>query len=576
MIEFLSGNEAIARGAFEAGVRVATAYPGTPSTEILENIAKYDGIQAQWSPNEKVALEVAIGASLAGARALVAMKHVGLNVAADPLMTISYVGPKGGLVVISADDPGMHSSQNEQDNRYYAKFAGVPMLEPSDSQEAKDFVRSAFEISSEFATPVLVRMTTRVCHSKGVVRLGETCNSPSMGYEKDVRKNVMVPAHARLRHLALEERRKRLEEYAERSPLNRTQMGDLSLGIITSGVAYQYSKEVFPDASFLKLGLTNPIPKGIIQRFAEKVARILVIEELEPFLEEQIRALGIEVVGKERIPRVGELSPDTIRSAILSSVAYSENPSSSLPARPPVLCPGCPHRGVFYVLRKLKFTVTGDIGCYTLAALPPLNAMDTCICMGASIGAALGMEKALGPEISGKTVAVIGDSTFIHSGITGLIDAVYNRSNITIIILDNNTTAMTGHQDHPGTGRTLKGEPTVSLDLEALARAVGLRSVRIVDPYDLDATEKAIREEVLKDRPSVIIARHPCVLLTKERYPTPKVDTEVCTGCKLCLRLGCPAISISEGKAEVDPFLCNGCGICAQVCRVHAMISGRT
>ena len=567
----LSGNEAIARGAYEAGVQVAAAYPGTPSTEILENLVTYEGIRSQWSPNEKVALEVAIGANLAGVRALAAMKHVGVNVAADPLMTLSYVGVRGGLVLISAGDPGMHSSQNEQDNRFYARLAKIPMLEPSDSQEAKDFVGIAFDLSLKFDTPVMIRMLTRVCHGKSVVKLGEPLSVEGRGYEKNARKTVMVPGHARLRHVFVEARRKKLESFADTFPENRVEMNSAEMGIIAAGAVYQYAKDAFPNASFLKLGLTYPIPQQRIRDFAQSVEKCYVVEELEPFLEDQIKALGIAVIGKDVLPRTGEFSPEIIRAGISGEEPVRE-PAASLPARPPVLCAGCGHRGLFYVLKKLKLVVTGDIGCYTLSALPPLEAMDTCICMGASIGTAIGMEKALGAENTKKTVAVIGDSTFVHSGITGLVDAVYNRSHVTIIILDNRTTAMTGHQDHPGTGKTLSGDPTVELNFEKLAQAVGVKHIQVVDPYDLKETERVVREETEREGPSVIIARHPCVLMTRERHPALRIDTEVCTQCGICLRLGCPAISKEADQIRIAPELCTGCGMCAEVCPREAIV----
>jgi len=555
---------------------VAAAYPGTPSTEILENAARYEGIEAQWSVNEKVALEVAIGASMAGARALVAMKHVGVNVAADPLMTASYVGCRGGLVLVSADDPGMHSSQNEQDNRAYAKMAKIPMLEPADSQEAKDFVLKAFEISERFDTPVMLRMTTRICHGKSPVDLGRVVETRPMGYEKDVRKYVMIPGHARGRHAVVEDRRVRLEAYAETFELNISELNDPSMGIITSGAAYQYAREAFPEASVLKLSLTHPLPSGRVEDFAGQVEKLYVVEELEPYLEDQVKALGIRAHGKDLLPRVGELSPEIVLKAIggdSAEVLPSRAPVD-LPARPPAMCPGCPHRGMFHVLKKLKLTVTGDIGCYTLSVLPPLETMDSCICMGASIGAAVGMEKALGPEASEHTVAVLGDSTFIHSGITGLVDVVYNRSNVTVIVLDNRTTAMTGHQENPGTGRTLKGEQTRAFDFVAVAKAIGVEDPRVVDPYDLAATERVVREEVARPGPSLIVSRRECVLLVRDRARLAEVDADVCAGCKLCLRLGCPALSLFDDIAEIDPLLCFGCGLCAQVCTKDAISVG--
>jgi len=574
MAVLLSGNEAVARGAYEAGARFAAAYPGTPSTEILEEIASsYPDIYSEWSVNEKVALEVAIGASLGGIRALVAMKHVGLNVAADPLMTSSYTGVNGGLVIVSADDPGMHSSQNEQDNRFYAKFANVPMLEPADSQEAKDFTRMAFDISEEFDTPVIIRMTTRICHGRSRVELGERMEPGPVGYAKDERKYVMIPAYARARHTEVEKRRLRLERFSESTELNRVEFNDVSIGIISSGVAYQYAREVYPEASFLKLGVTNPLPRGKIMEFAGRVKRLIVVEELEPFLEDQIRALGVDVIGKEKVPRVGELSPELLRSALEGH--GSPSPVSDIPPRPPVMCPGCPHRGVFHVLRKLKMIVTGDIGCYTLSVLPPLRTMDTCICMGASIGAALGLERALGDESSRRTVAVLGDSTFVHSGITGLVNAVYNRSNSTVIILDNRTTAMTGHQDNPGTGRTLRGERTKRLDFIRLSKAIGVKNVYKVDPYDLAETEDAIREATSRPGASVVVAERECALLSRAGSGTSEVDSELCVGCGLCLKLGCPAIGSDGDKAKIDPILCYGCGVCSQVCPKGAISTKR-
>ena len=569
----LSGNEAVARGAYEAGLAFAAAYPGTPSTEILENIALYKQINAQWSPNEKVAFEVAMGASFGGVRSLVAMKHVGLNVAADPMFTSSYVGVNGGFVIVSADDPGMHSSQNEQDNRRYAKFAKMPMLEPSDSQEAKDFVGFALEISERFDTPVLLRLTSRICHSKGVVTLRRRRRVARKAYIKDVRKRLIIPLHARVRHGVVEQRLKKLERFSERTPLNRIERGSPEIGVVTSGVAYHYAREVFPQATILKLGFSFPFPRKLARKFADMVKHIYVVEELEPVLEEELAFLGIPAVGKERIPVEGELNPQLVREAFFGAHRQRSTHPQAV-GRPPVLCPGCPHTGLFYTLKRLKIGATGDIGCYTLGALPPLNAMDTCICMGASIGNALGMEKALGQEGAEKIVAVIGDSTFLHSGMTGLLDVVYNRGTTTVIILDNRTTAMTGHQEHPGTGRTLKGEPSTEVHLEAICRALGVRHVRAVDPHDLKATRKAVKEAVQRPEPSVIIARRPCVLL-KEYQVTRKplsVDADVCTGCGLCLELGCPAILRREdGRAQIQHLFCIGCGLCQQVCAKGAI-----
>jgi len=585
--ELLSGNEAIARGAYEGGVRVAAGYPGTPSSEILENLALFDEIYAQWSPNEKVALEVGIGSSLGGARTLVAMKHVGLNVAADPLFTLSYTGVNAGLIVVSCDDPSLYSSQNEQDNRHYARAAKIPMLEPSDSQEAKDFTILGFEISEEFDAPVLLRSTTRVSHSKSIVEISDERKEIDLSYEKNPQKYVMVPGHAIKRHAFVEERLKRLAEYSDTSPLNKIERNSSEIGIITGGISYQYAKEIFPGASYLKLGMTYPLPRDMILSFASDIKTVYVIEELDPFLEEQIRAMGIKTFGKEVLPRVGELKPEILRDKLWeagcwvagerhkkASVDEAKNRkkeiAANLPLRPPVLCPGCPHRGVFYALKQLRLIVPGDIGCYTLAALPPLEAMDTCICMGAGIGTALGFEKA-SEKYKGRIAAVIGDSTFIHSGITPLIDIVYNKGCSTVIILDNRTTAMTGRQDHPGTGVTLKGKKTKTLDFAKLAKAIGIESVVEVDPYDLDETKKRIKEEVEKAEPSLIISSRPCLLVEKFSGPVLEVDLASCVDCGLCLRLACPAISKADEKIEIDPLLCTGCELCVKVCNLEAI-----
>jgi len=584
----LSGNEAIARGAFESGVKVAAAYPGTPSTEILESLHTYEGPYVEWSPNEKVALEVGMGAAFGGVRALVAMKHVGVNVAADPLFTLSYTGLRGGLVLVTADDPEMHSSQNEQDNRNYAKFAKVPMLEPSDSQEAKDFVKIAFELSEKFDTPVMLRTTTRVSHSKSVVRLNEPVEPPlKPQLLKDPMKFVMLPANARKRHPVVEKRMEELSRYAETFPENRLEMGDTRVGIITSGISYEYAKEVMPDASYLKLGMVYPLPKGMIRSFASRVEKLYVVEELDPFIEEQARAWGVEVTGKTAFPLCGELSPALVERGLKGILPPpAEEIAKNLPARPPIMCPGCPHRGIFSILSKMKLFVTGDIGCYTLGFLPPLKAVDTCVCMGASIGHAMGLDKALGEQALGKVVAVIGDSTFLHSGITGLLDAVYNKGAVTIIILDNRTTAMTGRQDHPGTGFTLKGENTVQVDLSKLAKALGVKHVKVVNPYQMAETEKVIKREVRRKEPSLIISRAPCILSRRESMGFTKpffVDADVCLGCQACLRLGCPAVewvkedgtSASEkkrkGRAAIEQFLCSGCSLCAQLCKFGAI-----
>ncbi|HGE72625.1 TPA: indolepyruvate ferredoxin oxidoreductase subunit alpha [Candidatus Poribacteria bacterium] len=574
MKKLLSGNEAIARGAYESGVSVCAGYPGTPSTEILETIAnEYPDIYAEWAPNEKVAFEVCIGASLAGGRALVTMKHVGLNVASDPLFTLAYTGVKGGFVVISADDPGMHSSQNEQDNRNYAPFAKVPLLEPSDSQEAKDFVKSAFYISEQFDVPVIVRTTTRISHSESLVELGEVDNveEPS-GFVRDVRKYVMIPAHARQRHVVVEERLKKLQAFSEETDLQKVEFGDDEIGIITSGISYQYTKEILPNASILKLGMTYPLPEGLIRDFASKVKELYVIEELDPYLEEHIKAMGIKVKGLNR--RLGELSPDILAEFFLNKKFDNILPEMQIPSRPPAMCPGCPHRGVFHILKKKKLTVTGDIGCYTLSVIPPLEIMDTCICMGASIGSAMGIEKAT--KRSDNVVAVIGDSTFVHSGITGLVDMVYNKSKGTVIILDNETTAMTGRQDHPATGRTLMGEETTRLNLFELAKTLGVEYVRYVDPYDLNELDSVIEEAINLDKLAVIITNRPCVLIRREAVPkSAEVNQELCVGCGLCLRIGCPAmsrVSPKDKKVKIDPILCNGCMVCAQICRNKAIV----
>ncbi|MDD4549397.1 MAG: indolepyruvate ferredoxin oxidoreductase subunit alpha [Syntrophomonadaceae bacterium] len=575
MKRLMIGNEAIARGAYEAGATVATAYPGTPSTEIVTKFSTYDNVYAEWAPNEKVALEVAAGASIGGARTLVTMKHVGVNVAADPLYTFSYTGVNGGLVIVSADDPGMHSSQNEQDNRGYGKFAKLPVIEPSDSLEAKDFTKLAFDISEKFDTPVMLRITTRLAHSQTLVEEGECLELGIKDYKKDAPKYVMLPGYARGRHVEVEKRMLGLKEFAETTDLNRIEWGDKSLGIITSGVVYQYVKEVLPHVSVLKLGMVNPLPEKLIRSFAQEVDKLIVIEELEPVIEDQIKAWGIKVEGKEHFSLIGEYSPELIEERI---AGIQLNPGYGLdkqiPGRPPLMCPGCPHRGVFYTLRKMKLTVMGDIGCYTLGALSPLEGMDACICMGASIGTALGMEKARGEEFAGKLVAVIGDSTFVHSGITALIDVVYNQGTSTVLILDNDTTAMTGHQDHPATGVTITRQETRKLDIEAMVRAIGINNIRVVDPLNLKELETALKEELGRREPSVIIAKRPCALLhktpIKERF---YVDEEKCKGCKLCLKVGCTGIYFidDDKKAAINPNTCVSCGLCPQVCTFDAI-----
>lgn len=577
MKKLMIGNEAIARGAYEAGATVATAYPGTPSTEIVNNLAKYEEVYAEWAPNEKVAMEVGIGASIGGARTLVAMKHVGVNVAADPLYTFAYTGVNGGLVIVSADDPGMHSSQNEQDNRGYGRFAKIPVLEPSDSQEALDFTRLAFNISENYDTPVMLRVTTRLSHSQTLVQVAQRANFPLKDYKKDAAKFVMLPAYARGRHVEVEKRMLKLKEFAEDTWVNRIEWGsgsDMSMGIISSGIAYQYVKEVLPDVPVLKLGMANPLPEKLIKDFASKVDRLVVVEELEPVIEEQVKSWGIKVEGKALFSLCGEYSPELLEEVLCGkAVGEGYGMNSQIPGRPPLLCPGCPHRGVFHTLKKKKLTVMGDIGCYTLGALSPLEGMDACICMGASIGTALGIEKARGEEFANRTVAVIGDSTFVHSGITALIDVVYNQGHSTVMILDNDTTAMTGHQNHPATGMTIKNEETSKLDIPGLVKAIGIKNIRIVDPLDLEALNAALDEELARKEASVIICKRPCALLgkakAKEKY---YVDTEICTGCKQCIKVGCTGISfLDDEKKAVINSACVACGLCPQVCKFDAI-----
>ncbi len=572
--ELLSGNEAIARGAWESGVKVAAAYPGTPSTEILENISKYQEIDSQWSPNEKVALEVAIGSAVAGARSLAAMKMVGLNVAADPLMTLAYTGVNAGLVIVSADDPGIHSSQNEQDNRFYGRFARIPVLEPSDSQEAKDYVGVALNLSEALDTVVLLRTTTRISHSKSLVEIGERQSRDLKAYKKDPSKYIMVPGYARFRQPEVLARFERIQEWTEIASINRIEWGDRTIGIITSGVCYQYVKEACPGASVFKLGVTYPLPVRLVRKFASEVENVIVVEELEPFLKELVQLCGVKL-HPINLPRIGELTPKMVRRAVDSAFGDEEEsvvsiPSPDVPTRPPVLCPGCPHRGVFHIFHKLKLTVSGDIGCYTLGALPPLNGMDIFMDMGASIGMAHGIEKA-NPERVTKTVAVIGDSTFLHSGMTGLLDMIYNKSKGTVVILDNGTTAMTGHQDHPGTGKMLSGEETVTADLEMICRGLGARRVRVVDPQDVNALESSLKEELNAPEVSVIIVRRPCALIVKSDDPSMECDEELCKGCGICIKLGCPAMRLNDGVVEVDPSLCTGCALCAGVCPFGAL-----
>lgn len=575
MKQLMLGNAAVARGLYEAGCCVISSYPGTPSTEITEEAAKYDEIYCEWAPNEKVAMEVAFGASLAGKRSFCAMKHVGLNVAADPLFTMSYTGVNAGMVIGVADDAGMHSSQNEQDSRHHAVASKVPMLEPSDSAESLAFAKLAYELSEEFDTPVLLKMCTRVAHSQSLVELSGRVERDAIPYEKNIGKYVMMPGNAIRRHPVVEERTRRLTEWAETSPINRVEMGGTKLGVITASTSYQYVKEVFGDSvSVLKLGMTNPLPVKLIRDFAAKVDKLVVVEELDPIIENHCRALGLAVSGKDALPMEGEFSQNLVAAKLGGTVHSGAALEDVIPPRPPVMCSGCPHRGLFYTLSKNKCTVLGDIGCYTLGAVAPLAAMDMTLCMGASVSAIHGFNKARGGETEGKTVAVIGDSTFMHSGMTGLANIAYNQSNSTVIILDNSITGMTGHQQNPTTGYNIKGEPAGKIDLEALCRAMGFNRVRVVDPYDLKACDQAVKEELAAQEPSVIISRRPCVLLKYVKHEAPlAVDNTKCVGCKSCMRIGCPAISIKDGKARVDATQCVGCGVCEQLCGVNAFHS---
>lgn len=573
MKRLMIGNEAVARGAWEAGVSVVSSYPGTPSTEITENIVKFDDIYVEWAPNEKVAAEVAIGASIAGARSMSCMKHVGMNVMADPMFTVSYIGANGGLVFCVADDPGMHSSQNEQDSRHYAMASKIVMLEPSDSSECKEFTKKAFEISEKFDTPVIVRLSTRVSHSQGLV---EECDKEVVAlkpYEKNIAKNVMMPGNAIKRHVVVEERMKALEELSENCEFNTVEINSEEIGVITSGVSYMYAKEALGErVSFLKLGMAYPMPKNLIKDFAKKHKKVYVIEELDPIIENHCKALGIEVIGKEKFTLLGEYTPTMIKKAVFGEegAPYSEI-EENIPVRPPVMCAGCPHRGTFYVLKKLGLVVSGDIGCYTLGAVAPLGSVDTTVCMGASVSGAHGMAKARGEELNKKLVAVIGDSTFMHSGITGLIDIVYNKGNNTVIILDNSITGMTGHQDNPTTGLTIRKEPTKQVDLVALAHAVGVDRVVVADPFDLKNFEKVVKEETEANEPSVIIAQRPCALLKTVKYSGHCKITDNCKNCKMCMKLGCPAISVKDDKVVIDKTQCNGCGLCINVCPFGAI-----
>ena len=574
MKKLMLGNEAVARGLYEAGCSVVSSYPGTPSTEITEFAAKYDEVYCEWAPNEKVAAEVAFGASLAGARSACCMKHVGLNVAADPLFTLSYTGVNGGMVICVADDPGMHSSQNEQDSRHYAEAAKIPMLEPADSREAKAFVKRAFALSEEYDTPVLFRTCTRIAHSQCTVEMEERASVPNKEYVKNPQKFIMAPANAIRRHPLVEERTARLIALAEDCDLNRIEdADDRSLGIITSGTSYQYVKEVFGDSvPVLKLGMVYPLPVELIRRFAASVERVVVIEELDPFIETHCRALGIRVDGKNLFPICGEFSQGLIAKTLGVPEKESIEALPNVPVRPPVMCAGCPHRGLFYVLSKKKLTVLGDIGCYTLGSAAPLTAIDSVLCMGASVSGLHGFNKANGGESDGKTVAVIGDSTFMHSGMTGLANIAYNATNSTVIIVDNSITGMTGHQQNPTTGYNIKGDPATKIDLEALCRALGFEHVRVVDPYDLKETERVITEEVERNAPSVIISRRPCALLKYVKAkPALKVDADKCRSCRACMKIGCPAIRMENKKAVIDPTQCVGCDVCKQLCAFGAI-----
>ena len=576
MKQLMLGNAAVARGLYEAGCCVVSSYPGTPSTEITEEAAKFDDIYCEWAPNEKVAMETAFGASLAGRRSFCGMKHVGLNVAADPLFTVSYTGVNAGMIIVVADDAGMHSSQNEQDSRHYAKASKIPMLEPSDSAEALSFTKLAYELSEEFDTPVIIKMCTRVAHSQSLVETSERVEPPMKPYEKNIGKYVMMPGNAIRRHPVVEERTRKLAQYAETSPLNRLEEGsDRALGIITSSTSYQYVKEVFGDRyPVLKLGMVWPLPKQKILDFAASVDKVAVVEELDPFLEDYCRETGLDVLGKDVLPMEGEFSQNLVAAKLGGTVHTGKTLEDVIPARPPVMCAGCPHRGLFYTLNKNKCTVMGDIGCYTLGAVAPLAAMDMTLCMGGSISGLHGFNKARGAESEHKTVAVIGDSTFMHSGMTGLANIAYNQSNSTVIILDNSITGMTGHQQNPTTGYNIKGDPAGKIDLESLCRAMGFKRVRVVDPYNLKECDQAVKEELSADEASVIISRRPCALLKYVKHKAPlAVNKDKCIGCKSCMKIGCPAISMKEGKAHVDFTQCVGCGVCEQLCPVGAFES---
>ena len=566
------GNEAIARGAYEAGVKVSAAYPGTPSTEISENLVKYkDSLYCEWSPNEKVATEVAIGASVAGVRAMSCMKHVGFNVAADPTYTVSYMGVNGGLVIVVADDPGLYSSQNEQDTRMVARAAQLPVIEPSDSSEAKEFIKVAFDLSEKFDRPFVYRTTTRLAHSQGLVELNERKEIEDKPYEKNIRKNVMMPGNAKLRHVEIEKRNLELAEAANTLPINKVEMNDTKIGVITSGIPYQYVKEALPEASVLKLGMVNPLPRKLIEEFASKVDTLYVVEELDPVIETQVKSWGIKAIGKEIFTVQGEYSANMLREAILKEELDISKPAQA-PGRPPILCPGCPHRGVYYVLNKLKIHAAGDIGCYTLGAVAPLSVVDTTICMGASISSLHGMEKAKGKEYIKNWVAVIGDSTFLHTGVNSLMNMMYNKATGTVIILDNSTTGMTGHQDHAATGKTLQGDPTYAINIPELCRAIGVKNVVEVNAFDIDTLEKVVKEEVAKDEVSVIITKTPCVLLSKAKKPLYIAHEDKCKKCGMCMRPGCPAMTKNpDGTIHIDDTMCTGCGLCKSLCKFDAI-----
>ncbi|MBE6728952.1 MAG: indolepyruvate ferredoxin oxidoreductase subunit alpha [Ruminococcaceae bacterium] len=574
MKKLMIGNAAVAQGLHDGGLGVVSSYPGTPSTEITEFLAKFDDLYSEWAPNEKVACEVAFGASLAGARSACAMKHVGLNVAADPLFTLSYTGVNGGMVICVADDPAMHSSQNEQDSRHYAIASKVPMLEPADSQEAYDFSKAAFELSEKFDTPVLLRMCTRIAHSQSVVETSEAIPPVLKDYEKNPAKYIMMPGNAIKRHPIVEDRTAALAEYANDCPFNTVSYNSDEIGIITSGCSYLYVKEVLgDDVSILKIGMPNPLPDKLILEFASKVKTLYVIEELDPIIENHVKALGIKVIGKDLFSMLGEFSQNVIAKAFNKGEVYSVSADSAIPPRPPMMCAGCPHRGMFYTLSKNKITVMGDIGCYTLGAVAPLNALDSTLCMGASVSGLHGFNAAGREGSENKSVAVIGDSTFMHSGMTGLVNIAYNATNSTVIILDNSITGMTGHQQNPTTGFNIKGEVAAKVNLEALCKSLGINRVRVVDPYDLKACETAVKEELAANEPSVIISRRPCVLLKSVRtLPALKVDSDKCRSCKRCMGLGCPAISLKDGKAKIDNTLCVGCGVCKQLCAFDAIV----